>query len=294
MLRKLFVKLKTGTEYLNYGRHILERWGYNHIHNLHRDRGERVFKVLDIGCGHGTDLLNIKNAIELDNSFDFGSSLTLMGIENYQPYVLELKEKNIKTYSLDIERDYYPFDDGSLDLIIANQVLEHTKEIFWITSEAVRCLKTGGKFLVGVPNLASLHNRFLLLLGIQPTQIQSLSAHVRGFTKGDFKRFAEEGGYFRLKEVRGSNFYPLPPSLSKPLSALFPTLSWGIFFELERTDKVGSFLDCLTGGVLETPFFGSPQNPAPSVPSKQDRQQKKKVESVSKKSTSSKKKSSNK
>ena len=37
-----------------------------------------------------------------------------------------------------IERDDLPLADGQADLIIANQVLEHTKEIFWIFHEVSR------------------------------------------------------------------------------------------------------------------------------------------------------------
>lgn len=63
---------------------------------------------------------------------------------------------------LNIERDPLPFADESVDIFMANQVLEHCKEIFWIFSEVSRCLKPGGCFIIGVPNLAALHNRLLL------------------------------------------------------------------------------------------------------------------------------------
>ena len=68
---------------------------------------------------------------------------------------------------------------------MANQILEHTKEIFWILDQVSTVLKEGGHFLLGVPNLASLHNRLLLAFGRQPSPIQNNSAHVRGYTKPD-------------------------------------------------------------------------------------------------------------
>jgi SAM-dependent methyltransferase len=263
MLRKIFVNLKSGTEYLNYGRHIIREWAADHV-RVRTGSGARQFSVLDLGCGHGTDLFNVQEGIIQKTQIDPGLVL-LSGVENYPPYILELIEKGVEVHSLDVEHDPYPGSDGSWDILIANQVLEHTKEIFWIMAEAARILKPGGEFLVGVPNMASLHNRLLLLFGRQPTCIQSLSAHVRGFTLPDFKAFAEQGGFFKLKAYGGSNFYPFPPSISKPLSRLFPKLSWGIFFRLERTDRQGSFLDYLQKNELETPFYGGPANPAPEL-----------------------------
>ncbi len=265
MLRSFFTRLKSGTEYLNYGRHILRDWGAQAF----RERGfgleSQPFRVLDLGCGHGTDLKNIRGEIERRYpNDDLRQVVELHGVESYPPYIAECRAEGIRTHSLNIERDLYPGEDGSFDVIVANQILEHTKEIFWIFAECARLLKPGGYFLIGVPNLASLHNRFLLFLGQQPTQIKSMSAHVRGFTKPDMREFAQTGGLFRLRAYRGSNFYPLPPLLSKPLARVFPTLAWGSFYRLERTEADGDFLTCLGGdeNFLETPFYGSPQNPA--------------------------------
>lgn len=251
MLREFFVNLKAKSEYLNYGRPIFTEWGRAAVAG---SESKKPFSVLDLGCGHGTDLLNIQAATE--------KKLKLYGIENYPPYVAECRQQGIEIASLDIEKDAYPYAEQSFDLILANQILEHTKEIFWIMAECARLLKPGGKMIVGVPNLASFHNRLLLLFGQQPTAQQSLSAHVRTFTRADFKRFAEEGNFFRLLAHRGSNFYPFPPVIARPLARIFPGMAWGAFFYLERTDRPGSFLECLEKEVLETPYYGSPQNPA--------------------------------
>ena len=265
MLRALFTRLKSGTEHLNYGRDIIRTWGAE-LYGARANQTE-TFRVLDLGCGHGTDLNNIRASIQEMHGADAARKLVeLHGVESYPPYVAECRAAGIQTHSLNIERDVFPGPDARFDVIVANQILEHTKELFWIFAESARLLKPGGHFVVGVPNLASLHNRLLLLFGQQPTPIKSMSAHVRGFTKPDMREFAETGGLFTLTGFRGSNFYPLPPVLSKPLARLFPTLAWGAFFQLRRTEQNGSFLECLSGddNFLETPFYGSPQNPAPA------------------------------
>ena len=179
-------------------------------------------------------------------------------LEAYDEYAKILSEKGITVYAKNIERDIFPFEDGSIDVVIANQILEHTKELFWIFHEITRILPVGGKLIIGVPNLASLHNRLLLLLGKQPTPIQNNSAHVRGYTKGDILQFVGSvfpKGY-ELKAFGGGNFYPLPPLLARPLDRVLPTMAWGIFLLLEKQREYQrEFLDYPIAQHLETNFY---------------------------------------
>jgi len=255
MIRRFFEKLKSGTEELNYGRDIIAAWG-----GALRPARPGPVRLLDIGCGRGYDLFNVRRALAAQNV-----DAALYGIENHRPYVAECEAAGVAVSAVDIERDPYPFDDGFFDGVIANQVLEHTKELFWIFGEAARIVRPGGYFLVGVPNLASLHNRVLLLAGRQPTAQQSLSAHVRGFTRPDLRRFAEAGGFFEARDAKGSNFYPFGPRLSRPLARFFPGMAWGLFLLLRRTEKKGNFLKYLYDNPLETPFYGGPLNPVEGV-----------------------------
>ena len=185
---------------LNYGRHLVREF---------LSRAQFPSVIVDLGAGHGTDLELAREA---------QPAAELHAVECWQPYINELSRKNIKVHTLNIERDSLPFSEHSVDVFIANQILEHTKEIFWIFHQVSRALRVGGYFIIGVPNLASFHNRILLSLGRQPSQIKSHSAHVRGFTKGDLVSFVNhcfpEG--YALEAYGGSNFYPFPPSLAKP------------------------------------------------------------------------------
>jgi hypothetical protein len=104
----------------------------------------------------------------------------------------------------------------------------------------------------------SLHNRLLLLFGRQPTPLQNASAHVRGYTKSDIMRmFATvfPDGYL-LRNSGGSNFYPFPPALARPLAAALPGMAWGIFLRLEKRQPYSrQFLEFPTRANLETNFF---------------------------------------
>ncbi|MEQ8352009.1 MAG: methyltransferase domain-containing protein [Leptospiraceae bacterium] len=265
MLRKIAYSLKKGTEELNYGRPIIAGWAARTLVDASGNASE--LHLLDPGCGHGTDLLNCKQAyIDLleKEKVIAAPALQLHGVENYPPYVEDCKREGIHVESVDIEREPWPFADASMDVIICNQVLEHIKEVFWMFSEFSRILKTGGKLILGTPNLASFHNRMLLLFGQHPTAQQSFSAHVRSFTLPDQKTLAEKGGFFRFEKRAGSNFYPFPPFLSKPLARMIPGMAWGLFTCYERTQNRAPYLEYMAEELseLETPFYGSPQNPA--------------------------------
>jgi SAM-dependent methyltransferase len=228
---------------LNYGRHHIERFLRS---------AAPYKKVLDIGAGHGDDLLMARSV---------HSSAQLIGVEPYAPYAAELESKGIQVHSLNIERDRFPFQEGELDVVMANQILEHTKEVFWILDQISRALRVGGHLLIGVPNLAALHNRILLGLGMQPSPLKNNSAHVRGFTKGDMLRLLDSGfpGGYRLRGFGGSNFYPFPPPLARPLAAALPSMAWGIFFHFEKIQPYkGEYLRYPIEQQLETNFFVGP------------------------------------
>jgi SAM-dependent methyltransferase len=202
---------------------------------------------VDIGAGEGFDLESARIIVP---------SAKLFAIELFEPNIVTLRGRGIEVYQIDIEKDILPFKDSSIDVVIANQILEHTKEIFWILHEISRVLKIRGRFLVGIPNLASFHNRLLLLIGKQPTSIQLHSAHVRGFTKSDFLKFLNIFGGYQLIDFKGSNFYPFLPLLARPLATMFPSLSWRIFFLFRKIKEYkNNFLNYLETQHLETFYY---------------------------------------
>lgn len=239
-----FVRLKSGTEYLTYGRPILRDWIIGHVESLPPGR---MPKILDMGCGQGEDLSQIKSALQRE--------CEMHGIESHAPYREACEAKGIRTHALDIERNPLPFSDASLDVVLINQVLEHTKDLFFIFAEISRVLPPGGLLAVGVPNLAAWHDRLLLLLGRQPSGMKVLGPHVRGFTLQGFRAFAECDGFFKLEECKGSAFFPFPAAISKLLAVLFPTLSTAIFFKLIRTEKPGTFMEVLKNRRFETNYY---------------------------------------
>ena len=97
---------------LNYGRHIIADFA---------GKIGRYENVLDIGAGKGDDLMIYKSKCE---------STKLLALEGYEPNVSRLAERGIEVFLHNLEHDKFPFEDKSLDVVSANQILEHVKEIF--------------------------------------------------------------------------------------------------------------------------------------------------------------------
>ncbi len=234
--------LKEKNNHLNFGRSVIENW----IQNFNFNKSQNL-KVLDVGCGKGYDLMNIhKTLTERDIQAD------LFGIEIFDEYKNISEEQGITVASLNLETDEFPYSDEYFDIIVINQVLEHVKEFFWIVSEINRVLKNGGLLIIGVPNLASWHNRMLLLFGQQPTPIRILGPHVRGYTKNDLVKTMTTYGGFELYDYGGSNFYPFPVFISNMLSKIFPSGSVSLFCAFKKI-KQSTFKEFLSER-LETNF----------------------------------------
>lgn len=226
----------------SYGRHILEK----------AIKGKEIKRCLDIGCGGGYDLATISK---------IHPQAELFGIDFGDWNQEKLKSLNIKQVSINIENQALPFQNNSIDFIIANQVLEHTKEIFWINHEIFRSLKVGGYLFIGVPNLLSFHNRVLMAFGFHPTQHKLTSAHVRPFSKKDVFSFYKNigSGFCKITGFWGSQFYPFPKFIARPLSRLFPSLSFSIFFLIKKTAEYDqAFIEWPKIAELETNYFVGP------------------------------------
>ncbi|MBX2990662.1 MAG: class I SAM-dependent methyltransferase [Bacteroidetes bacterium] len=222
-----------------YGRHILAK----------ALTGLRIETCVDLGCGGGDDLM----VVAAQNP-----QAALYGVDFGEWNFDRLKARNIRPLSINVEKEKLPFDDNSVDFVIANQFFEHTKEIFWINHEVFRCLKPGGHLFFGTPNILSLHNRILMLFGFHPTQHKLTSAHVRPFSRRDVKAFYHDigSGFCRIRGFRGSQFYPFPGKAARFFSRLFPGMSFSIFFLIQKTGGYQrEFLEWPGRAQLETNFF---------------------------------------
>ena len=221
-----------------YGRHLIEAFACKISADI----------VCDLGVGLGYDLEAFKKV---------RPNIKMFGVDFTEKFKKELTSKNISLQVKNIEQDELDFPDEGVDVFLANQVLEHIKEIFWLNDQVAKKLKIGGYFIIGLPNISSLHNRILFLGGKQPTQMKTYSAHVRGFSHREIINFFDTvfpGGY-ELIAKKGAQFYPFPKIFSRGLCFLFPSLAFSNFYLFKKIKKYnGEFLAYPVAAELETNF----------------------------------------
>jgi SAM-dependent methyltransferase len=191
-------------------------------------------KFLDVGCGNGeATLKHAKSANIIQEN--------VYGLDIDDDYIKLAKSKRIKVFKIDLEKERFPFDNESFELIIVDQVFEHLKNLLNLINEIDRVLAPNGYLIISTPNLAALHNRFLLLIGKQPLCINVFSDHIRGFTKNALQCFVLKS----CKQIetvcfRGAGFYPFFGFLAKILAKIFPTLSVYLIFVFRKYENSSS------------------------------------------------------
>jgi len=103
-------------------------------------------KVLDIGCGEGSKI------IELDNLI---SNLDCYGIDISRQAIQSAREQapHIKFESGNIEQ--LPYPDNQFDVVFSTFTFEHVTNPQAILDEMLRVLKPQGKIIIVCPNFGS-------------------------------------------------------------------------------------------------------------------------------------------
>lgn len=185
------------------------------IERIAREPSPGPRTLLDVGCWDGAHTERYARALG-------GPAL---GVEIFDAQARAAEGRGIEVARLDLETARFPWPDASVDVVVSNQVFEHLKNVWRPMSEVDRVLKPGGRLILSVPNLGSLHNRVLLALGMQPTSIRTLGPHVRGYTFGEIQRFIALDGAFRIERAIGVGFYPFPVPVANLFAAWWPGAS---------------------------------------------------------------------
>jgi SAM-dependent methyltransferase len=169
-----------------------ERYGSHH-----RERQEFVFgaderagliaslvggpglDVLDLGCRTGA----------LTQHYVSGNAV--VGVDVDRAALKRAAARlDIETVWADIE-DELPFPDGTFDVVVAGEVLEHLADPALAVEHVRRVLKPGGRFVGSVPNAFRLKSRLRVLAGrhpeTDPTHLQLFSPEALRLLLGSFQ-----------------------------------------------------------------------------------------------------------
>lgn len=179
-------------------------------------------RVLDVGCADGwkTSMVHERIGGESVIGTDIDSSALAL-----------TRDRPVQTVRADCEHTF-PFDDGSFDVVIANQIIEHVRGSDHFLDEVRRILKDDGYAVISTMNLASPHNSLLLLLGYQPIghQVSNIQVgnplrgtrthgHINSMTTTALRDLFTNHG-FSVEQFIGIGFYPLPIMLANMITPL--------------------------------------------------------------------------
>jgi SAM-dependent methyltransferase len=192
------------------------------------DAGRRPH-VLDVGCADGGICA------------PFAASAELEGLDVNDDFVDAALANGMKARSVDFERDRFPHEDGSIDLLVCGETIEHVVNTDWFMSEINRVMKPGGTAVFSVPNINQLISLPMMLLLDRPPRYSARfrAPHVRDFTFRTMRECFQSFG-FEVREAVGTGIFV--PGLKRHVlrapSRMFPRFSAEIVFVLRKTSNV--------------------------------------------------------
>ncbi len=150
------------------------------VGNLIKDLGG---KILDIGCDGGTFTKKIS---------EYTGSKDITGIDIYEASIKYASKKypDLKFMVADCVK--LPFKNETFDLITSSDVIEHVQNIDKFFSEAKRCLRKDGFFIISVANEKFLLFRIIWFFWIKMRGKVWKDAHAHKFNKKDLIKICEE------------------------------------------------------------------------------------------------------
>lgn len=115
--------------------------------DLIRDIPQGLHRVLEVGCAEGATGATLKNN---------GCAREVVGIELNPDAANVASARLDKVICADVETVDFSaesLDEGSFDYIICGDVLEHLKDPWYQLGRLLTLLKSGGKFIVSLPNI---------------------------------------------------------------------------------------------------------------------------------------------
>ena len=158
-------------------------------------------RLLDIGCGDGTRTV-------IFDSFQRG----LTGIDRMDWLSGSVREK-LDFRKEDFMEGKLSMKDGSFDMAISIDVIEHLRDPAPMLTEVHRVLQEGGIFIISTPNRNRLFGFFLQLFGVRKfpyypnkdtAESDPYSAHVVEYTFSELKTLVKENGF---KVIRGHKIF---------------------------------------------------------------------------------------
>jgi SAM-dependent methyltransferase len=120
-------------------------------------------RLLDIGCGFGGLAKLVGESI---------GAVEIHGLDIDPQVFDEARSKGVEAVLVEAGEAALPYPDEHFDVIMTLGIMDQIPAFDGLLREINRVLVPGGHVLVSLPNLASWHNRMLMLLGYQPRDVE--------------------------------------------------------------------------------------------------------------------------
>ena len=117
-------------------------------------------KVLDLGVYPGHLALMLRR--------ECGANITGISLAHTRAFSVQMGRHSIAVGTANVARDELPCAEGSFDLVLCTEIIEHLDNPLHLLAKANRVLKNERVLILSTPNLASLKNRVRMALGIAP------------------------------------------------------------------------------------------------------------------------------
>ena len=140
----------------------LDQYHFEKLHHLLRlvdFSGYRGKRVLDVGCGAGTDLARFARGGALVTGVDVSKSAIELARSNFEQQKLDAE-------LLEADGEDLPFAEATFDLVYAHGVVQYTPDGQKLVDECRRVLKPGGEAIFQVYNRLSWLNALSKLMKV--------------------------------------------------------------------------------------------------------------------------------
>jgi SAM-dependent methyltransferase len=164
----------------------LDQYHFEKLHHLLRlvDFGGYVGRrVLEVGCGAGTDLARFARGGALVSGVDLSSSAIALARQNFA-------QQGLQGDLREADGEHLPFANDTFDLIYAHGVVQYTTNPQRLADECRRVLRPGGEAVFQVYNRISWLNALSKLMRVPlehedaPVLLKYSAAEFRGLLKG--------------------------------------------------------------------------------------------------------------
>jgi ubiquinone/menaquinone biosynthesis C-methylase UbiE len=203
----------------------LDRYHFEKLHHLVRlvdFSGYRGRRVLEVGCGAGTDLVRFARGGAIVTGVDVAHSAIELARENFQ-------QQGLHADLREADGEELPFPENEFDLVYAHGVVQYTSDGQKLVDECRRVLKPGGEAIFQVYNRISWLNALSKLMKV-PLEHEAAPV-LRKYSASEFRALLRGFRDVRIVEER----FPVKSRLHGGWKgALFNTFFVGTFNALPR------------------------------------------------------------